>query len=269
MGNSNATTPGLSHMKSLEIIRRCEIDIAIRYFPKVFHDGHCRILEVGAGTGHQAKYLSKLGYEVLAIDLPSSRYSSARVFPITNYDGENIPTNGECFDVVFSSNVLEHVVNIDKFLKDTHRVLKQGGLAIHIIPAPICRVWSIPAHYGWLARRIIARLKMAITKGKTDHFSGTAPKTPNQLHEWIGTFVPLRHGERGNTLSEVYYFSQPYWRRKFEMHGFHVKQVSKNGIFYTMANFMGSNLSLITRQRMARFLGSSCSIYVIEKHSNV
>lgn len=256
------TLPNQIHMQSLSLVRKYELDLALKYFPVTASGQPCHLLELGAGTGQQAKYLADIGYEVSAIDLPSSSYKDARVFPITDYDGEKIPAADESFDVIFSSNVLEHVVSIDAVLAETHRVLKPGGLAIHIIPSPVCRIWSIPAHYVWLARRIIAKLTAT-----THPQSATgSPRTPQSGKEWVGTFFPLRHGERGNTLTETYYFSRTYWNKKFQAHRFKIDKIIGNGIFYTMANAVGTSLPLKNREALSRILGSSCFIYIISKN---
>lgn len=254
--------PNQVHLHSLALVRKYELDIALKYFETSASSHPCRLLELGAGTGQQAQYLANLGYQVSAIDLPGSSYKDARVFPITDYDGENIPAAAESFDIVFSSNVLEHVVSIDAVLAETHRVLKPGGLAIHIIPSPACRIWSIPAHYVWLVRRIIA--KLAATANLQS--ATGAPRTPHSGKEWAGTFFPLRHGERGNTLTETYYFSRAYWNKKFQAHAFKIDKIIGNGIFYTMANAVGTVLPLKNREALSRILGSSCFIYIIRKN---
>lgn len=251
------------HLQTLLLIRKYELDIALGYFPPVSETQPCKVLELGSGTGQQAQYLTERGYNVLALDLPSSSYREARVFDIQEYDGENLPVNDNAFDVVFSSNVLEHVINIDKVLLETYRVLKSGGIAVHLVPSPSCRAWSIPAHYIWLFRRIYDHFFVS-NKATSEHIT-QKPRTPQSSKEWLGTFFPLRHGERGNTLTEMYYFSERYWIRKFEKHGFKIKILSNNGIFYTMANAIGTMLPLRTRENVASFLGSSCNIYVIEK----
>lgn len=249
-------------MQSFSLVRKYELDIALKYFPDTASDQPRRLLELGAGTGQQAKYLADLGYQVFAIDLTSSSYKEARVFPITDYDGERIPAADASFDLVFSSNVLEHVVGIDAVLAETHRVLKPGGLAIHIIPSPACRIWSISAHYVWLARRIVAKL----TATANPQSATSVPRTPRSGKEWVGTFFPLRHGERGNTLAEIYYLSRAYWNKKFRVHAFKIGKSVGNGIFYTMANAVGTALPLKNREAFSRILGSSCFIYVISKN---
>lgn len=157
--------------------------------------------------------------------------------------------------------MLEHVISIDQVLAETYRVLKPGGLAIHIIPSPACRIWSIPAHYVWLTRRIFAKISQKINPQKTS----SPPRTPQSRKEWISTFFPLRHGVRGNTLTEAYYFSKTYWRKKFKTHGFIEEKITNNGVFYTMANAVGTALPLRPRKFLSRIFGSSCFIYVSTK----
>jgi SAM-dependent methyltransferase len=166
-------------------------------------------------------------------------------------------------DVVFSSNVLEHVEEIDAFLAETRRVMKDDGLAIHILPTGTCRAWSIAAHYLWLFRRLVAALQWGVA-GKAAAPSLRRPLRPRSAREWLGTFFPLRHGERGNTVTEMYYFSSFWWSRKFRRHGFRVRKVEPNRIFYTMANSMTDSIDLSTRRKLSFFLGSSCKIYVLD-----
>jgi 2-polyprenyl-3-methyl-5-hydroxy-6-metoxy-1,4-benzoquinol methylase len=66
-------------------------------------------LEFGAGTGKQALELQRRGFRVTAIEMLTSNYAEHRVFPILDYDGATIPLADASVDVVYSSNVLEHI----------------------------------------------------------------------------------------------------------------------------------------------------------------
>lgn len=50
------------------------------------------------------------------------------------YDGNTIPYNNETFDSLLSTEVLEHVFNVDEVLKEINRVLKKGGKALITTP---------------------------------------------------------------------------------------------------------------------------------------
>lgn len=54
------------------------------------------------------------------------------------YDGKKIPFSDEYFDAVFSSEVFEHVFNIDEILKELYRVIKPGGVMLITCPFAIC-----------------------------------------------------------------------------------------------------------------------------------
>lgn len=260
---SYTATPDTTHLRVLQAIREQELRFAMKHFPaKPSSRAACKVLEIGAGTGHQAKQISDFGYEVTAIDLTSSYYRPLRVFDVTDYDGKVIPAHDSAFDVVFSSNVLEHVADIDGFLEEARRVMAKGGIAVNILPTGSCRLWSIPAHYIWLVKRIFAALK--VVKHATNEKVPAKPHAPATLTEWLGILFPLRHGERGNTLTEIYYFSQHWWTRKFCSHGFKVVKAEPNRLFYTMANSMTDSIRLDTRSKLSRILGSACTIYVLE-----
>jgi SAM-dependent methyltransferase len=54
------------------------------------------------------------------------------------YDGKRIPFSDETFDSIFSSEVFEHVFNLDEALGELNRVLKTGGKFLITCPFTIC-----------------------------------------------------------------------------------------------------------------------------------
>src|SRR4051794_7005728 len=125
-------------IEHLDRLRRAEIDVIVGELPR----GPLRILEIGAGTGRQAAELARHGFAVEAIEIPDSNYAGQRLFSLTDYDGRHIPFPDASFDVVFSSNVLEHVPDLPQVHREIHRVLKPGGFCLHILPTPSWRLWT-------------------------------------------------------------------------------------------------------------------------------
>lgn len=258
-----------AHLRFLQTVRAYELDRALAHFPSADNGETSRtVLEIGAGTGQQAKSIEDRGYAVVAIDLPSSHYRDDRVYGVLDYDGRNIPMANGSADVVFSSNVLEHVCEIDAFLDETRRVMAENGVAIHVLPSSACRAWSLPAHYLWLVRRVFSYVfalsRRSLSEVETPHL----PRVPHSSREWIGTFFPLRHGERGTSLTEPYYYSRYWWCRKFRQHGFIVTRVEPNELFYTMANALNDSLGIPTRRWLAHLLGSACHVYVLKRRTH-
>lgn len=65
------------------------------------------------------------------------------------YDGNIIPFEDNYFDAIFSSEVLEHVENIDEILRELYRVLKKDSYMLVTVPF----VWDeheIPYDYSRL-----------------------------------------------------------------------------------------------------------------------
>jgi SAM-dependent methyltransferase len=49
-----------------------------------------------------------------------------------SYDGLKMPFESEIFDVVISNAVLEHVLDMEKFAQELHRVTRPGGIGYHV-----------------------------------------------------------------------------------------------------------------------------------------
>ena len=130
------------NLQHLKAIRDYELDLVQALMPL-----GGRILEVGSGAGWQAQRLADQGRSIVALDVPTSNYTHVRAYPPVLYDGERIPIAGDTFDVVFSSNVLEHVDNLIFLSAELRRVLKPGGLAIHVLPTPSWR-FNWPRHFA-------------------------------------------------------------------------------------------------------------------------
>jgi SAM-dependent methyltransferase len=63
------------------------------------------------------------------------------------YDGNKLPFRDEQFDSVFSSEVFEHVFNLDEILLEIKRVVKKNGTVLFTVPF----VWDeheIPYDFG-------------------------------------------------------------------------------------------------------------------------
>src|SRR4051812_48590324 len=113
-----------------------------------------RVLEIGGGNGFQAFRINSWGCEVESIDVSGPALGEQIYFPIKLYDGIHLPYGDNTFDIVFTSNVLEHVKHLSPLLSETRRVMRVGARAIHILPTPCWRLWTSLTYFVDVLRRI-------------------------------------------------------------------------------------------------------------------
>jgi 2-polyprenyl-3-methyl-5-hydroxy-6-metoxy-1,4-benzoquinol methylase len=229
----------------LNALRRAELVAVLDLFPR-----GGRVLEIGAGSGQQAAELKAAGFDVEAIDIAGSYLAEHRVFPVTDYDGRTIPFGNRSFDVVFSSNVLEHIADLDAIQREIKRVLRPGGVCVHLVPTHAWRLWTSLAAVPALAKYIAAAL--------------AAPSRQNAVNIVRQCGVILlqpRHGEHGHALTELWTFRPASWRSRFARQGFMVANERPGGFFYTGEGIFGLRLGMQRRKALARYLGSSCHVF--------
>ncbi len=246
----------LDHLRTL---RLAEIEAVAQSLPP-----RCRVLEIGAGTGEQAAQLARRGFDVAAIDLITSKYRARRAFNIADYDGINLPFPDQSFDAVFSSNVLEHVTELDRLEQEIRRVLRPGGKCIHLLPTPAWRLWSaatvfVAAGQAGLCLPLVA-FGLVDSEGHTyaERVLRAAKRFAGLAYECI---AQSQHGERGNRITEYYYFSRAWWTSHFESSGFRIVEARPAGLFYTGFMALGPLLPIAARRRLAPWLGSACHWY--------
>jgi 2-polyprenyl-3-methyl-5-hydroxy-6-metoxy-1,4-benzoquinol methylase len=258
-------------MKHLQKIREYELGRVLFEIQSRMQKGS-KILEIGAGTGWQAKKLAEHGFSVEAIDIEKSNYLEHRIWPVLDYDGRNIPFPGHYFDVVFSSNVLEHIPHQEDFQREIKRVLKADGIAVHVLPSGSWRLWTNVTHYLFilktLLKKILSLIPITIGSHQKD---GAVPKNPAVVKRvrrkaFIKqAFFPSRHGEVGNFISEIYWFCRFRWNKFFKHSGWKTIKYFHNNLFYTGYSVLDSILSIRCRKLLSCVLGSSCHIYILKR----
>lgn len=243
----------------LNVLRKAEIDKIVPLLP-----AGARILEIGAGTGQQALELSRRGFDVTAIEIATSNYAVERMYPIVDYDGCRIPFPEREFDVVFSSNVLEHVRELSTIHAEIKRVLRPGGICIHILPTHAWRFWTTLASYPDALVVLTASLPGLVPRsiGRPE-VKRLALHGYRTLRRIAGCCLPRRHGERGNVISELWLFHPGWWRRNFGDNGFAVVRDEPMGLFYTGHMLMGAKWPLERRAKFARIAGSACHVFTL------
>src|SRR3954462_14099138 len=93
-----------------------------------------KILDVGCGNGVISRHLGKLGFNVLGIDVSDATIARARelnTLPNVSFEvisAEQLVAQGDTFDAIICSEVLEHLQNPSSLLKVLYQSLKQDGV---------------------------------------------------------------------------------------------------------------------------------------------
>lgn len=112
----------------------------MRRFLSTSYDSY---LDAGCGEGDFTKILAKEinPKRIYGVDNDIQFLSSARkkglIVKKANIE-RRIPFKDNSLDVVISRQVIEHLVNPDRFLQETYRVLKAGGIVIITTPNLAC-----------------------------------------------------------------------------------------------------------------------------------
>ncbi|NQV02783.1 MAG: class I SAM-dependent methyltransferase [Bacteroidia bacterium] len=90
------------------------------------------MLDFGCGTKPYKENFNVQEYIGLEIEksTPNHQHKQIDVF----YDGKHIPFDDNYFDSVFSSEVFEHIFNLDEILDELHRVMKPRAHMLVTLP---------------------------------------------------------------------------------------------------------------------------------------
>ena len=110
-----------------------------------------KILDIGSGTGLNASILKKRGHDLTCIDFSKEAIKKIKLKGFKAHlmnieDGKRFKE--KTFDVLFCSEVIEHLEDTDFFFKEAHRVLKKGGSLYLSTPNSSFWVFRIYSLFG-------------------------------------------------------------------------------------------------------------------------
>jgi len=111
-------------------------DIAVGLVPP---GNNGKALDVGARAGVQTRWLEERGYRVTSVDVDPQFDECLKVDA-----NQRLPFDDESFDLIWCSEVIEHLEKPEFALSELRRVTKPGGLL----------VLTTPNSYAWLFRFI-------------------------------------------------------------------------------------------------------------------
>jgi len=95
-----------------------------------------RVLENGCGVGMYVEHLASYGGQVIGLEYDFERATEAgtRSPKIINAASESLPLPSNAFDLILSHEVLEHVQDDARAVREMVRVLRPGGRIVIFVP---------------------------------------------------------------------------------------------------------------------------------------
>jgi SAM-dependent methyltransferase len=213
----------------LHRLRRREIEIIFRDCPpKLFRRG----LELGAGDAFQSGLLAKYVEHLVVTDFserilenPNTPERSHRVCDAENVDEAFAAGT---FDLVFSSNMMEHVPRPERALQGIRRVLHDDGIAIHVMPTPF---WELCQMLGFHVDAVLTRLER-YSAGRLPRLGNAAdaapldennPKVIGRSYGRLRRLLwPVPHGISEKNWQEFLVFRRERWIQQLARAGFQI-----------------------------------------------
>ena len=136
------------------------------------------VLDFGCGSGYGAEIISPYckSYKGVDISKESIEYAkcnykktNVEFIPIKDIKNEKLPFNDETFDVILSFQVIEHIKQPYKYIAESNRVLKKGGILLIITPNRETRLF--PFQKPWNIYHIIEFSSSTLLKYLSKHFN--------------------------------------------------------------------------------------------------
>lgn len=158
----------------------------VRFVTSLLPRQNSRLLDVGCGAGFSTLMFREAGHDANGLDLHAEERVEARAFadiPYTQGDAQHLPFPDASFDAVSMYQVLEHVPEPERALREAMRVLRPGGrlfvVGPNLLGAGQNLIWAVRHTVRLLKER---KLWESRTADMARHPGGnTMPET------WAGT----------------------------------------------------------------------------------
>jgi SAM-dependent methyltransferase len=188
--------------------------------------GRLAVLDVGCGTGQNSQAIAAQGHAVYGIDISATAVEKYRQ---RGFDGRVMDVESgldfpdETFDLVFCSEVIEHLGAPEVLARETFRVLKTGGRLVLSTPNSafwLFRVlgllgWTVselqhPKHLQFFSRRSLRRLLVNVGFSPVEEFGrnmyALLPPVPRPVGALLSS-LGWRREERFRTKSHFWHLS--------------------------------------------------------------
>ena len=116
-----------------------DLDVRLAFMREGVRSGE-HVLDLGSGEGTFTEWLARIGAAPLGAEVAEAAVRRARAahpeleFRLVPIDG-SLPLQDNSFDVVWATEVIEHVADTGRWLSEVRRVLKPGGRLLLTTPS--------------------------------------------------------------------------------------------------------------------------------------
>ncbi len=162
-----------------------------------------RVLEIGCGHGDILMIMRANGHECVGIEPDPNSKARQIGFDVKIYNGtaENPPSelDGEKFDCVIMSHVLEHCTDTNEALRSVKRFLKEDGFVVIEVPNILCADFKfssmswphldVPRHLNFFSEKSL-KTSLELADLNLSHFSHRHYGR-QMTNEWISFSKPV------------------------------------------------------------------------------
>lgn len=150
------------------------------------------ILDLACGTGVLGGAFRRAGAELVGVDisLANLQIAKRRLDAVVRASALDLPFGDRVFDVILARNTLSHVLDPERTLEESRRVLRPGGMALFIDPRDV--PWLEPL-------RSIGNAFGRKSEGPAGHKA----KNSAQFVEWIGRYFRVEEVRTEQPLASL------------------------------------------------------------------
>ncbi len=245
-------------------LRAFEIRSVLEEFPP---DAFENALELGCGDGTGSAFLEPWCRRLTATDYDAAKFRAASTEQTTfaPLDAQELSAFREgSLDLVFSSNLLEHLPDVEKCLREIARVLKPGGYAVHLLPNRTWKLFNMLLFYPLLAQSIFRKLlsrneRAGDSPGNSEALDDNL-RAVSDRRRLCSSLFPRIHGYASSHLDEWQRWGEGRWLALFSRSGMRVERVVRLPFYF------GHGYSFRPILRLGnRFHWSSSTGYIMRK----
>jgi len=218
--------------------RSREIELIFSNLPKKYFKMG---LELGAGSGVQAQPLFSYCHSLVCTEY-NTRFNIDELkkndmnikYQVCDAEKVDQTFRGKNFDLVFSSNMMEHLPNPDASFGGIYNILNDDGVSIHTMPSVFMKLLYIILFYPYVFHIVLKSLIRKIYSNRQRRNNNIENKEENRKpvhnnnpkfsekskNSLIKFIIPSPHGACDSNIKELFYWRKKRWIKQIESHGF-------------------------------------------------